>query len=931
MARKPRTSDVIADRFVLNRELSQGSVGSIWSATKLADRSQVALKLLRPEVAGLPQLRRRFAREARAASRLVHPNIAAVIDHGVDETGTMYIAMELLVGEVMIDSIHRGLSLNHILETADQLLAGLAHAHARGVIHRDLKPSNLMIVDGEKSQSLGTLKIVDFGIARVENDAEPGDTAQGEVVGTPRYMSPEQASGVRPLGPRTDLYSVGLILYELISGHPPFGEEKGLEVMTSHVHRRVPPLVPRADLDVPQSLLELVHRALEKDPTRRWSTAAGMRREIRTLLDTVRDDPRSSKAPAPLHQQGSRQRSTIEESILGRPAELARSVGKPRPDIPIVAHRRIPFVGREKERRLLAQVVADVRHCAKGSVVILEGAPGIGKTRLAMKVKEWSEEKGLLYGHVGVFTRGSADGMQGIRELLDSVCRTRLRSRKQVLERLSEQADRFSLNGRNEVQRLVNFMRPFRPTQEKERPNIDQSHLFEIIIRVLESAARRRPRMVVLDDLHWADSQVGDFLELLVARMGHRDFPLMLLTTVRHRELAEKQELAKKILALSQYEGQTLVRVRLLPLAPQSGRRIVNYVLPVDEQLCEEIYERSEGHPLHLLLILRYLHDEGLLTWDGNRWQADDVETVRQAVPPSLGDLFRVRLQQVETRYGSGGRLEALLQRAAVIGPRVTYEVFREIVVGDDKQELVENFEHDLDCLLNEGLLVESQGRRDEWYAFSHGVLRDYLLKSIDGAHRRRKLHKLAATALERINEGKGAAPAAEIAAHWQRARHLPEAAECYLRAANTALRASMPHHGVTALQSALEVMDQMVGAGDAKMTLARLRTRGTQVGVNERQYMESCLALGDLYYEFGQFEQAERCFRKIVQMIDSSASSPCWVKEALAKSWQGLGQVAMERDDSDAARWAFEFSRELSAEVGDAVAANIQRRPDYP
>lgn len=909
--------DRIDDRFVLEEQLSEGSVGSIWSAVELPHRRPVALKLLRSEVAQLPHLRRRFAREARAASRLFHPNIASVVDYGVADGREMYIAMELLEGGVVTNLIRRGVSLRNVLDLTDQFLAGLAHAHARGIVHRDLKPANLMVVDGDLPEALGTLKIVDFGIARLQNEPESGDTAQGEVVGTPRYMSPEQAAGQRPLEPETDLYNVGLVVYELIAGRRPFGDADGMDVMSCHVHDQVPPLQPRPDLEVPDELIEFVDRALRKDPNDRWSSAAEMRTTIRRIRRDVDGEPAAQASPPAVPAANDEGHSTIQEGIQTRPEEVVEAGSAS--DTPVArdewrgavvnVRQRVPFVGRRDERRRLGRLVDGVCNRGRGAVVLMEGEAGVGKTRLTMWLKEWAEEEGLLRGHIGSFTRGSAEGMQGLREVLDSLFGTRGLSRDELVGRMERQLEQWDCRGAVEPERFADFLRPADSESEREAAPLPPEKLFAAIARIFEAAADRRPRLIIFDDLQWAGREVGDFLDQLAVEMRHRRAPLMIIGTVRTEDLSENPGMKKRLDALSRYVGETVERFDLQRLEPDSGRQLVKYVLPVDDELADTIYERSGGNPLHLVILVRYLRREGLLEWDGRRWVPRDESAVRAAVPPSLADLFRVRLHQVEARHDSDGRLEQLLQRAAVAGPRFTYEVLREIVEGEGDDDRIDHFDEDFDQLLSEGLLIESHGRRQEWYAFSHGVVRDYFLERIGGAHRRHRFHRLAARARETVYEGRADAQAFEIARHWEAARHLTAALQWYRRAARTALRSTTLRQAAEAAQAALEVFERLVDLEESdldELVVDEFVDRCREADVEPEVYAAIAVELGDLHEGFGEYERAEDYYRRVVRLVGAEPPELFWVRKGLAESWLGLGHVAWQRGDFEAADWAF-------------------------
>ncbi|RAL20965.1 hypothetical protein DL240_14945 [Lujinxingia litoralis] len=943
------TSPQIVDgRYRLDVLLSEGGVGTIWRAQDLVARRPVALKLLKPEVATLPHLRRRFSREARAASRLMHPNVAAVHDHGVDPDGRMFIAMELLEGLVVTDLIRQGLSLALILELTDQLLAGLAHAHARGVIHRDLKPSNLMVVGASIPERLGTLKLVDFGIATVLTDADPRETAHGEVVGTPRYMSPEQAAGERALTPRTDLYNVGLILYELMCGRPPFAQERGLAVMAMHVHDPIPPMVARSGLPLPVALEAFVSRALAKSPARRWPSAGEMRVQLKALQAELAGDPLIHTFPPALAGDVSAEGQlpvTLEESIVGRRRSGALRdplpppvPSSPSPEFPtaeqadlqalnagVAGIKQLPFVGRPRERQHLQEIAGAVRETQRGQIILMEGEAGVGKTRLTMWLKEQAEERGILHGHIGAFTRGGTEGLRGLQEVLDSVFGTRGQPRAEVQTRVSAWLARWGHDDGIDARILADFMRPAGPhSAVRETPAaVAPTTLFATILRVLERAATRRPRLIILDDVHWAGRELGDFLDFLAVELRHRAIPLMVICTIRSEDMSENPALERRFHALNRYVGESVERMKLGRLAPDSGYELIRLMLPVDERLTRVIFERSGGNPLHLVLLLRYLRDEGLIRRDGERWATADVDAVREAVPPSLGGLFEVRLQQIEARYHRQGQLGELLRRAAIAGPRFTYEVLRSMIEREGDAERLRWFDEDLDHLLSEGVLIESHGRREDWYAFSHGLLRDYFLRQIGGAFRARRLHRMAALAREEVYAERVDAYAAEIAAHWHAARELERALGWYMRAGRTASGAAMLRQAAGAYSQALLIMDELLGLDTASEPpgLARLDARARELGLSGADYVDTLMRLGDLYEGFGEFPDAEGCYRRVVRLVGPSDAPDARALTALAGSWLGLGHIAWQRGDFEAAHWAFR-------RVRDEVATRAELAP---
>jgi serine/threonine-protein kinase len=265
---------LLADRYELGRPLGTGGMGEVVEAYDRKLGRRVAIKRLRAEL-GDPRALERFAREVRAAAALTHPNLVTVFDVG-DDAGHPYFVMELVEGRTLAAAIGAGpLAVDESARIADAVLAGLAAAHRAGLVHRDVKPANVLLGHA------GSIKLTDFGIARAVHDATASLTATGEVLGTPTYLAPEQAQG-RSVPP-TDLYAVGVLLYEMLAGAPPFLADTPLATALAHRSAPVPSLVARRP-DVPPRLVAVVERALEKEPARRFPDADAMRTALRAAM-----------------------------------------------------------------------------------------------------------------------------------------------------------------------------------------------------------------------------------------------------------------------------------------------------------------------------------------------------------------------------------------------------------------------------------------------------------------------------------------------------------------------------------------------------------------------------------------------------------------------------------------------------------------------
>ncbi len=266
----------ISERYRILELVAMGGMGAIYRAEHLLMKKVVALKLLHPELGRMDEVARRFEREAQSASRLSHPGIIQVTDFGRTPDGVLFLVMEHVLGESVAEVLAQSgrLPIARAVEVMRQVLSALAHAHAEGVVHRDLKPDNLMFTRSTGSEEPDAIKILDFGIAKMDDGATAGGeklTQAGVVFGTPWYMSPEQALG-DSIDARSDLYSCGVILYELLTGVRPFVADELVQVISMHL--TVEPRSPRALVpEIPVELERTILRAMAKSREDRFASA----------------------------------------------------------------------------------------------------------------------------------------------------------------------------------------------------------------------------------------------------------------------------------------------------------------------------------------------------------------------------------------------------------------------------------------------------------------------------------------------------------------------------------------------------------------------------------------------------------------------------------------------------------------------------------
>jgi serine/threonine protein kinase len=287
-------------RYRITGVLGSGGMGCVYLAEHISIRRPLALKLLHPEVEGIDEVNQRFEREAFAIGRVDHPNCVNVSDFGKLQDGTLYMVLELLDGVLLSDLLdrERRVGWRRTLHIGRHILSALDYAHDAGIIHRDIKPENVILVEQDGDADFA--KILDFGIAKLRDDAHPEDntgiltndaklTQHGVTIGTPTYIAPEQAYG-QPIDGRADLYALSVMLYEMITGFPPFDADEVGTLLRMHVSHEVPPFEEMAPgLEVPDAVEKVILHGLAKRPDDRIPSAKAYIEQIDRILDEVED------------------------------------------------------------------------------------------------------------------------------------------------------------------------------------------------------------------------------------------------------------------------------------------------------------------------------------------------------------------------------------------------------------------------------------------------------------------------------------------------------------------------------------------------------------------------------------------------------------------------------------------------------------------
>jgi eukaryotic-like serine/threonine-protein kinase len=676
-------------RYQVQRIIGEGGRKRVYLAHDAKLDRDVAIAVIKTEgldADGLTRVRR----EAQAMGRLGdHPHIVTIYDVG-DDGGPggqrqPYIVSQYMAGGA-VDALEHPIALEQTLEIAKGVCRGLAYAHANGIVHRDLKPGNVWLAAD------GTAKIGDFGLAVALDRSRL--TMAGMLVGTVAYMPPEQALG-GDTTQRADLYSLGCMLYEMVTGRPPFVGNDPTAVISQHINQ--PPVAPSwLTESCPPELEEVILRMLAKDPGERPESAAA----VLSALERV--DPAQKSA------------SHSESNVLDR---LARGV----------------FVGRERELDRLRKAF-DEAFSGRGSMVMLVGEPGIGKTRAAQELETYARMRGaqVLWGRAHESSGAPAywpwvqvgDAYNTARGLADLGPDTQGKG--------------------PELVRLFPWLRQGMNIGEPEQladPEAAQFRFFDAYATFVRAMSNRTPLLIALDDLHWADKPSLLLLEYLARELTR--LRVLIVCTYRDTDLSRTHPLSEALAALNREAGFQRVVLRGLSRGEVAGYiRAVANVTPRPE-LLDRIFEETEGNPFFLSEVVNLLTQEGKLT--------ESISDI--AVPDGVREALGRRLDRISEEANE------LLQVAAVVGREFAYDTLT--LLGErDEDALLRLIEEAIEARVIEEM--EQPGR----YKFTHALMQETLLDELSTT-RRVRIHGQVGEALERRWGARADERATRLALHF--------------------------------------------------------------------------------------------------------------------------------------------------------------------
>jgi ABC-type transport system substrate-binding protein/serine/threonine protein kinase len=772
----------LSNRYDIRTELGRGGMGVVYRAHDPLLNREVAIKLIPPTLLS-SETEQRFQREAQLVAQMDHPAVVPIFDFGKHE-GSLFFVMPVVQGTNLRSFQRDGaLTLGEALDIGIQVAEALEYSHTRGVIHRDIKPENIMVV---REDTRIRVRIMDFGLAR--GATESRITKTGTIAGTLSYMSPEQVAA-SSVDHRSDIYSLGTVLYEFLTGEPPFSGE--LQSILYRIVHEIPQSPRSMGADINEDLEAVILACIAKDPAKRPQHAS-------EIADSLR------RCQTGLHQ-----------SDLGKSVMLTKTLMLPRVALS-------PFIGREKEQTEL-QKRLNAAISGECQFVVISGEPGVGKTRLLDEIENLARARKLLVLHGRSIEQDGAFPYQGFCEAIQEYFRLKdtTSSRDHAMELSDVAPDLVSLfpmlTEISEIRAAATGDSKFAQTGGaaggSQGPE-NRTQVFELLARTLTRLAAGKPLILFLEDLHAAEISI-EALQYIVRRLGPT--PTMIVGTYRSSEVSSRSHPLLRM--LDSFRGdRRFSAIALGPFSPPEHRLFLETLIggpKLADSLVEKLYEGTEGNPFFTKELVRSLLDSGGIAKDQTgAW------SLGAATDLSTGDLPATIQQAVEKRIERlPEELREILSIASVIGKAFDFRDLEALTGTSDVEDAI-------DRLVEEGLLEEERESRGDRLTFSSGVVRDVLYGAIS-RRKRRSLHRKYAEEVEKRHGGRLERVYPQLVHHFSQGDVPDKTVEYGLRMAKAALDAFSAEEAARAAKTVLEFIDEEWEGdpaleGEARLLLAQ-------------------------------------------------------------------------------------------------------------
>lgn len=665
--------------YKLLQLLGQGGMGKVFKAQDTRNGEMVALKILTQYSSDDEEMKKRFQREAAAGLKLQHPNIVKIREVG--EAGAeMFICMELVQGKTLRQILKDGpLSPARVVEIGIGVCQGLAAAHQLGIIHRDIKSENIMITDG------GQVKIMDFGLAKMQNATML--TKEGDLLGTVAYMSPQQAIGEK-LDARTDIFSLGVLLYELLTDQMPFTGEYEMAVLYSVLNEE-PASFREIKPEIPVALEQVVFNALKKNLEARYQSAEELRKDLEQIQQFL-------SAESPL---GPEKLDLIAKAELGRTEErgfLAKLVGR---DSQL-----------EELKKLLKR-----SSFGEGQSVFLAGEAGIGKSRLVWELEKYARTLKVrtLNGRCLFRENGYPyqPFVEAIREYLD------IEGESSAIK-----LDEFVRNRAPELTRQLPVIRLFLNLKNDDNFVLEsKEQLWDTIFKLIVKISQEQPIIIAIDDLHWADTETLSFFYYTARNTVHHK--VMMAGTYRPEDVRETEE--GKIHPLIEIQREmrreglltvmTLERLSLQDIHHMAQSLFENATF--EKSFYQVLYKETEGNPFFIMEMLKFFKAEEIIQKTAEGYHLSD-KYQHMTIPHKIHDIVMKRIDRLTEEE------REILEIGAVEG-----EAFHSGAIAHCLEMNRIRLLRKLQSLEREHHIIHPQ---EKMYRFDHGKIQEILYDSLN-------------------------------------------------------------------------------------------------------------------------------------------------------------------------------------------------------
>lgn len=881
----------LSNRYEITAEIGRGGMGVVYRARDPRLDRDVAIKLIPPLRVGSGN-EERFQREARVVAQMDHPAIVPIHDYGRHE-GALFFVMPLLDGTTLRQLVKEDrLPLMNTVEVGTQVAEALDYSHSQGILHRDVKPENIMV---RSERGNLRVRVMDFGLARDLGDSRITLT-EGLMVGTPAYLSPEQILG-KHLDPRSDIYSLGVVLYECLAGEPPFTGP----LHTTIERIRKEPACPLSDrgLELDGELERIVLCCLAKRPSDR--PASG--RELAAALASYRRKLREGGRAGVVAVRGRQRRHS------NTPPGT-------------------PLVGREEE---LETLLGSLEHAADGQcqLVLLAGEAGTGKTRLLEELEARVRQRPIRVLR-GLFAESEgASPYQGLSDLILDYFRNAKRPDRtpDLGDLAAELLPLFPVL--SEIEPLRRAALAYPPPAERPEagePVDDEAtapgsiRVFELLASTLSRLLDGRPALLLLENLHRGEISI-DALAYMVRRLAPT--PTVIVGSYRPSEVDRGHPFERFLDSFRDNPGCRTLHLK--PLDRSSFHQLLEALIgtaALREDLVDSLFEATEGNPFFAQELVRTLNESGEIHRDesGGFMLAGETELPARALPATMQQAIEKRLERLPTGQ------QRLLATASVLGKQFEFRDLLALALdrhGAGIAATEADLEDDVDALVRQGLLVEDRKSRGDQLRFASGIVRNVLYSEIP-RRRRRSLHRRLAEHLERRHTGRLDRVHASLVHHFYEG-DVPEKTVVYaLALAHNLLETWSPEDAIRACKKALEFAEEEE-VEDARRVQAELH----------RLVAQAHSALGQSSSALLRADKALKAYREIGSLKDAAevalfAARVAWQNRQVRETrrWVDRGvRYARQSDSREPLRLLLTLGATVANLRGDPTAADAFHR----